>query len=322
MFTIKNSVTGCTSIDLNATLGFEPFDYLSCFGDGRYCGQFNTLNWPGSSSELPIAILLMGLYLYFIVLGAFATSDGGKPKYPWLLRSNGWGFWWMLFLVECIHHANAIMQSKTELTVPGSSPFGRLFHHVLDGLCHTTFVLTAGSAFRSAGGKGLPSRALLIGVFFWRMIITENWEYGGISWRLRYLETDDHFDRPEMTLGNYYTPEYATFDPRSHGGKVYWGYSICALLSIAMISGFEPFWKLKSGFIPQLLVILIFDFSPTLYMMVGGANLAPERSYAMHLGHLTSYVCWQTNVFIWNFRGPNKHWMSNYGGGGKSVKAA
>ena len=104
--------------------------------------------------------------------------------------------------------------------------------------------------------------------------------------------------------------------------QVYWGYSICALLSIAMISGFEPFWKLKSGFIPQLLVILIFDFSPTLYMMVGGANLAPERSYAMHLGHLTSYVCWQTNVFIWNFRGPNKHWMSNYGGGDKSVKAA
>lgn len=88
MFTIKNAITGCTSIDLNATLGFEPFDYLSCFGDGRYCGQFNTLNWPGSSSELPIAILLMGLYLYFIVLGAFATSDGGKPKYPWLLVSK------------------------------------------------------------------------------------------------------------------------------------------------------------------------------------------------------------------------------------------
>ena len=88
-FSIYNPITHCNSIDLNTTLGFEPMDYLSCFGDGRYCGQFNTFNWPGPGtlSDLCVAIVLMGLYLYFVVLGAFATSDGGKPRYPWLMVS-------------------------------------------------------------------------------------------------------------------------------------------------------------------------------------------------------------------------------------------
>lgn len=89
-----------------------------------------------------------------------------------------------------------------------------------------------------------------------------------------------------------------------------------------MISGFDAFWKCKASFIPQLIVITVFDFIPTLNMMIGGAIVTPERTYSMHLGHLASYVCWQTNVFVWNFIGPNKQWISNYGGGGKGVKAA
>jgi len=171
---IDNPLSSSTSIDLNSTLGFEPMDYISCYGyQIPYCGQLHTLTWPGAWSDLPVVILLFGLYLYFIVLGAFATSDGGKPKYSWLMRSNSWGFCWLLFLNECIHHANATVMSKTELVVPGSSPFSRMFHHLIDGLCHTTFFLSAGCAYRSAGGKGLPSRALLIGIFFLRMIIEE-----------------------------------------------------------------------------------------------------------------------------------------------------
>ena len=309
-------------IYLRNITGVEPFDVLSCWGDAEYCGdpRFKIFNWPEECTwfDMPGVILLFALYLYY-VLPAFATSDGGPPKSSWLLRSNSWGFWWMLFIMEIIHHGNAVFMAKTELRTPGSSPFGRMFHHIIDGLCHTTMVLSAGCAFRSAAGNGLPTRACLIGVFFWRMLITENWEYGGISYRLKYYETMDHFDRPETTLYDYYTPEYGVIDPRSHGGKVYWGYSIFALLSIAMICGFDSFLKCKASFIPQLVVILIFDFIPTLYMMVGGSIVTSERSYAMHLGHLCSYVCWQTNVFMWMFKGPNKHWIETYKGKGKKA---
>ena len=116
---INNPLSSSTSIDLNSTLGFEPMDYIACYGyQIPYCGQLHTLTWPGAWRDLRVVILLFGLYLYFIVLGAFATSDGRKPKYNWLMCSNSWGFCWLLFLNECIHHANATFMSKTELVVP------------------------------------------------------------------------------------------------------------------------------------------------------------------------------------------------------------
>jgi len=50
--------------------------------------------------------------------------------------------------------------------------------------------------------------------------LLKNWEYGGISYRLKYHEIEGHFDRPPMTLQNYLTPAIHMIDPRSHAGKV------------------------------------------------------------------------------------------------------
>ena len=117
-------------IYLRNITGVEPFDVLSCWGDAEYCGdpRFKIFNWPEECTwfDMPGVILLFALYLYY-VLPAFATSDGGPPKSSWLLRSNSWGFWWMLFIMEMIHHGNAVFMAKTELRTPGSSPFGRMF---------------------------------------------------------------------------------------------------------------------------------------------------------------------------------------------------
>ena len=104
--------------------------------------------------------------------------------------------------------------------------------------------------------------------------------------------------------------------------QLYWGYAISSLSAIAMISGIEPLLKLKASLIPQILIILTLLFHPAAQMLIGGATVTPERSYAMHLGHLANYIAWQSNIFIWNIIGPDKHWISQYGGGSKSVKAA
>jgi len=292
---------------------YNPYDIISCFGEGEYCGQFGFLDWPrgGWNDYFPVIVLVL-LYAA-LTLVAYATSDGGPPKVPWLLRTNSYGFMWLPFLSEFVHHANSAYMGY-ELANPGSTPIGRVAHHFIDVLCHTTYNISMAVALKSACGKGLPSRASLLLLLVVRLFV-ENWEYGGVTYRLKWHEDGHTLDRPEYgDMLGFITPSFGASNIRTHGGKIMWGYTFVALVVFSFFSGVDGLWKMKASLVPQVALVILTVFHPAIYMIVGGNIPMPERTFGMNVGHLWDYFVWQTNMFIWFIIGPNKEWIEAYNG--------
>ena len=291
----------------------SPYEALSCLGDGERCGELGMFDWHRmlNASNIPMVLLLCAVGLA-IHLSAVATSDGGRPVLPWLLRTNSWGFMWLPFIVEIVHHANAYVISL-ELGDPGFTPMGRMFHHVLDALCHTAYFVVMAACYRSNAGRGMPSRLGVIALFVARMAFLDHLDYGGISYRFKFDEPKN-FERPESVLG-YFAPVYHTTNPRTHCGKINWGYLVSVLgsqvLFVTGLGGLKGnLWPLLAvqGFLAEVPL-----FQPSFYMLGGGSDGTWERAIGMHLGHLMDYLLWQTNVFVWFFYGPNREWIEAYG---------
>jgi len=255
---------------------------------------FPGLTFPGVDG---MPVVLIGAAVVAFLLSLFDTKSSSSSA-PWLMKpSKVCGFLWLPFFVEVAHHLNAMCITE-ELKNPGWSAIGRMNHHLIDGMCHTMFIIIAGACYASAAGKGLPKKSSLIVLVMIRMMV-EQWDIFGISYRLKFHEPSNAFERPSSIFEVCFIPNNDFFNPMELNGLTYWTYTFGFLGSIAFLCGASSLWYSKKGLIPQMVFILFMVFNPAANMLFGGSEVTPLRTYSLHFAHCADYLCWQTGFWIW-----------------------
>lgn len=206
--------------------------------------------------------------------------------------------WIIPFINEAFHHSNAFYGVAAELSERGSSPFGRVAHHLLDGLFHTVFYYNVCCSYKR---EWLSLFETIM--FFALRMATEQLPFGGQEYNLKYHQEESE---RSAELWKTYIPNENMMGLNIIGATL-WTYLIAVLIMFVFFAGWRNVlnqWKLL---IVQLVVVIIFVFLPAGEYLFCGSNPTDRKILLLHLSHGADYFVWNTALLSWLVYGCHIH---------------